>query len=241
MAEIPTLQVEQVTHPLRQAVREFADLIWRVTDGRALGLTLFGGVVRGPFDPARQPLRSVLVLDEVDLSALRRLAEEGLRLGRSNFAAPLIMTPSYIQASLDTFPLELIEIQQAHITIMGRHFFQDLTFDPQHVRLQCERELKVLLIAMRQGLLAAAGREDLLAILGADAGEGLLRTLRGALWARGQRGHQPAAQVIAEVESWVGLPLDGVRQTLDGSGSDPWQQFQQLYREIAHLGKIVDG
>ena len=97
-------------------------------------------------------------------------------------AAPLIMTPEYIDASVDVFPLEFIEIQQRHFCVFGPDHFEGLSFDHTHVRLQCERELKTLLISMRQALLSAAGHEKLFKTIEADVADRLMRTLRGLLW-----------------------------------------------------------
>ena len=75
------------------------------------------------------------------------------------------MTPDYIRSSVDTFPLELIEIQQMHLTLFSEVSFDELTFQDGHVRLQCERELKALLIGLRQVLLASAGEEKFIGVL----------------------------------------------------------------------------
>jgi hypothetical protein len=171
---------------------------------------------------------------------LRELAGRGTVLGKSHIAAPLVMTPEYIAASLDTFPLELLEIHQNHLVLFGEDHFSDLSFDDGHVRLQCERELKTVLIALRQGLLAAAGREKFVGALVVDAAEGLMRTLRGMLWLRGQKDPKPAADVLTQVEKIVGRKLAGVRLALDRAGHHGWSEFESLYADVEALGEAAD-
>ena len=69
-------------------------------------------------------------------------------MGKAKIAAPLIMTQDYIQNSLDSFPLEFLEIQQHHLCLFGQDSFAELSFYQPHLRLQCERELKSMLIGM---------------------------------------------------------------------------------------------
>ena len=229
-----------VIESMREPLERFAGLVRELAGANAKSLTLFGAIAGGEFDPGRHVARSVLVVENVDLSVLRELAQHGLKLGKARIAAPLIMTAPYIKASLDTFPLELIDIQQNHMVMFGEDYFEDLSFDDGHVRLQCERELKTILIGLRQGLLAAAGREKLVGALEQDVGEGLVRTLRGLLWLKGHKDRKPAREVIAEVEKLAERDLPGIRNALDPSAPHGWPEFERLYRDVETLGEIAD-
>ncbi|MHC4697330.1 MAG: hypothetical protein ACYTFA_11355 [Planctomycetota bacterium] len=232
--------LDRIIEPMRTPLEQYARLVADLAGSTAKGLTLFGAITTGRFDLHRHTARSALVVDRVDLGMLRRLAEHGTRLGKARIAAPLIMTADYIKASLDTFPLELIEIKQQHMTLFGEDLFADLSFDDAHVRLQCERELKVILIGLRQGLLAAAGREKLLGALEQDMGEGLMRTLRGILWLKGDRDPKPAAQVLDEIEKTTGVKLTGIRVALDPGANHGWPEFESLYADVEALEKVAD-
>lgn len=233
--------LDRVIEPMRQPIQQYTEQIRTLAGNNALALTLFGSIAAGVFDKTRHTVRNVLILQSVDLEMLRSLAKYGTKLGKVRIAAPLIMTPAYITASLDTFPLELIEIHQCHILLFGYNYFETLAFSDRHVRLQCERELKTILIGMRQGLLAAAGREKLIAAIDADVAESLIRTLRGLLWLQGQKEAKPADHVISEAENIIGRQLPGVRNVLHPTGSHGWDEFRTLYDDVEAVGKIVDG
>lgn len=235
------INLDRATETMRDPLRDFAGLVRQVAGERARSLTLFGAIVGSGFQPRRQTARSVLVLDRVELPVLRRLAEHGARLGKASIAAPLIMTPEYIDRSRDTFPLEFIEIQQHHATVFGEDAFDALSFEDVHVRHQCERELKVILIGLRQGLLAAAGREKVASAVERDVAEGLLRTIRGMLWLKGQKEGKAASDVITEMEKLIDRKLTAVRVALDPVGPHGWDRFDALYRDVEALGEIVDG
>jgi hypothetical protein len=233
--------LDRIAEPFREPIADYAGLLRRIAGEDARALTLFGAIVAGTFDSQRHVIRSVLVLGKIDLSVLRRISEHGTKLGKQHISAPLIMTPEYIRASLDTFPLELIEIQQMHLTLFGQGHFTDLTFDEAHVRLQCERELKVILIGLRQGLLAAAGRESVISELETTVADNLLRTLRGLLWLKGQRQAKPTDDVLAEIEKLTKRNLPGLRNAVDATAAHGWSEFETLYRDVEALGEIADG
>ena len=232
--------LDRVVEPMREPIRQYADLVCGLAGANAKALTLFGAIAAGSFDTARHTVHNVLVLEKVDLAILRRLAEHGAKLGKARIAAPLIMTPEYVKASLDTFPLEFIEIKLRHVTIFGEEYFDGLEFDDGHVRLQCERELKTILIGLRQGLLAAAGRRKVISAIEVDVGEGLMRTLRGLLWLKGKKEGMPALRVLSEIEQITERKLPGLRTALDPSAQHGWNEFETLYRNVETLGQIAD-
>ena len=238
MTEGETLSM--VTPSMRTPLREYADLLASLCGDNLQGLTVFGAVLGEHFDPQRMTAGSVMVLREIDLGLLRRVAEYGPKLGSKRITAPLVMTPAYIASSLDSFPLELLEIHQRHLTLLGEDHFQAMEIVPDHLRLQCEREFKRILIRLRQGLLAAGTREEVLDELVLDVGQHLLRTLRGLLWLKGRKEPLARDRVLSETERMTGGALPGVRGAIESSGAQGWGQFQALYADVETLAAVAD-
>lgn len=231
--------LDRVAGAMLQGVRAFAAELHSLDATNLRALTLIGDVLTEAFDAKRTSARSVAVLEQMDLGLLRRIAERGTALGKLGFAAPLVMTQRHIESSLDTFPIEFIEVQQLHATILGDDPFASLVFDPAHVRLECERELKRFLIGLRQGLLASAGRTAALGDLQRDAAHGLLRTLRGMLWLKGNKAYQSDDRVVAGIEELVKRPLRGLRGALNAPATQP--AIDELYADLEALKVAVDG
>ncbi|NKB82469.1 MAG: hypothetical protein GKS05_11395 [Nitrospirales bacterium] len=230
----------RIIAPMQEPVRRYGEQIHALAGSNGLAITLYGAIASTTFDLAQHMARSVVVLQAIDLMMLRQLAKEGAKLGKVRIAAPLIMTPEYIAASVDSFPLEFIEIQQSRLCLSGPDHFEPLTFIEAHVRLQCERELKTILIGMRQGLLAAAGREKLFSEIESDVAERVIRTLRGLLWLHDQREGLPASQVIDAVSREVNRPLKGIQGSMDHRHTHGWDEFCALYEDVDALRKLVD-
>ena len=116
---------------------------------------------------------------------------------------------------------------------------ENLAFEDEHVRLQCERDLKAMLIGMRQGLLASSGRDKLLGRLDEDVADGLMRTVRGMLWLKGRKEALPASEAIEALEGAIDLQLPGLRRATSG-GSGGWNEFRGLYADLDKLKQVVD-
>jgi hypothetical protein len=67
------------------------------------------------------------------------------------------LTAFYIGRSCDVFGVEFLDFQLVHETNLDAEPFAPLQFEKKDVRLQCERELKAMLVRLRQGYLAALG------------------------------------------------------------------------------------
>jgi hypothetical protein len=235
--QLPDLS--QVPEPLRAPLRQFATRVQELAGDNALAWTLYGPAIAEP-DP-RHAIHSMLVLRGVDLDMLRRLAAEGPNYSRVKLAPPLVSTPKLLKTSCDVFPLELIEVQQKYVVALGEDFFSGLKFADRNVRLQCERELQVLMIGLRQGLLAGAGKEQHMGLLRHHWSHGLLRTLRGMLWLKGAKDWMPAKGVLEAVGTHVNRPLAGIRHAVAATEPVNWPAFQNLYADVESLETAVDG
>ncbi len=234
------VNIDQLVSGMQEPVKTFVGRVQTLGGVNCLAITAFGAIATPGFDSAIHTAKSVVVLEQIDLSMLRELAKDGAKLGKAKISAPLIMTPVYVKGSLDAFPLEFLEIQQCHHCLVGPDYFSDLTFEIQHIRLQCERELKTILIAMRQGLLAAAGREKMFGAMESDIAERLMRTLRGLLWLHGKKEFLSAIQVVGQIEQDTERTLPGIRNALEGSHQHGWDDLTTLYHEIDGLKTLAD-
>jgi len=234
-------QLDRLAVPLREPVREYASRLAALMPDHLLAVVVYGSAAANTFITGRHAVRNAAVLRSIDLDGLRRLGTIGPKFGRLGIAAPMVMTGESIASSLDTFPLELLEIEQQHFTVWGNEFFTGLAFQREHVRLQCERELKVVQIALRQGLLAAGDDDRLLGALGSDWSEPLLRIVRGMLWLKGRTAGLTAFKAVEEAEKLFELKLPGVLAALDHANTAGWNKFVLLHTDVQALGQLADG
>lgn len=224
----------------RAAFHELEETLRRLARDNLLGLCAFGGGLTDDPLYADNSAQSVAVLERVDLAVLERVSVEGARLGEQGLAAPLIMTPAYIRDSCDVFPLELLEIQQQHVRLVGPDHFAGLRFDAKNVRLACEREFKSELIQLRQGLLASAGRFGMLHDFSLACLERSARIMRGLLFIEGKQPGARLAHTVEHVAQMTGVPL-GMHQRLATVQDDMGVEgFRRFYGELEALAAYAN-
>ncbi len=121
-----------------------------------------GTAVTDDFNPKSSDLNSVIVLKQMDLKFLELLAPMGKKYSKNRVAAPLIMTPEYINTSLDVFPIEFLNFKLIHSTVFGEDILNNIEVKRMDLRHQCERELKSKLIWLRQGYISSEGNKKVL-------------------------------------------------------------------------------
>jgi len=233
-----TVALTTLTPPVQASLRDLGQTLAGLYGEKLLCLAAYGSAVEKIHDPGQSGIETVMVLSQVDLAMMRSLSQHGAKLGARGITAPLALTPDDIKASYDTFPLEIIEIHQSHVVVTGRDFFESVEIQPEHVRLQCEREFKRIMLRIRQGVLAAAGHEQILVELSRDIGRHVLRTLRGFLWTRGQREYLPADAILARCAKETGRPLTGLSSAIHFRGDFSWSEFTTLHQDVEVLARI---
>jgi len=237
---------------LRDAAAErfkpFQDEVLKRHKDQIHSITITGSALTDDFDPVKSDVNSVFVLHAMDLEFLEFLAPLGKTYGKKRIASPLIMTPEYIQNSLDVFPMEFLNIRLLHETILGEDLFQNLVIDKSDLRLQCERELKVRLIGLRQGYLSSSGDAKILTDLFINTIAGYIPLFRGIVFILGEETpirNEDVLTVLAEVS---GVDTQVFKTVLKQKSQKTKMIIKQLnaifkdyYVAMEKLGDITDG
>ncbi|MBW1608353.1 MAG: hypothetical protein JRF45_13020 [Deltaproteobacteria bacterium] len=227
--------------------KPFQDEILRSYKENIHSITITGSSLTDDFDPGKSDVNSVFVLDEMDLKFLEILAPLGKKYGKKRIAAPLIMTPEYIKNSLDVFPLEFLDIKLLHKTIYGEDIFHDLKIDQSDLRLQCERELKVRLIGLRQGYLSSSGEGKILTDMFIDSFSGYISLFRSIIVLLGKEPPLRNHDVLTALEEVSGINTRVFRTVFKQKKQKTKLMMEQLnaifedyYTTLEKLGDITD-
>ena len=234
---------------LRPVVAEKAGLFFRDIIqgyGRIIhSIHLTGSALTEDFDEKSSDINSVVVLENMDLGFLEFLAPKGRKFRKSGISSPLIMTPAYIENSLDVFPMEFLNIKLCHHTVLGDDVFKDLVIGRDDLRRQCERELKVKLIGLRQGYLASMGDTKSLAETFKASIAGHIPLFRGIVELKGGAVPVTAHQVIDALSESTGVDCSAFREVLSAKKSGFPKgsldtQFERYYNATEQLKKVID-
>jgi predicted nucleotidyltransferase len=226
----------------------FQNEILRAYKYNVHSITLTGSALTDDFVPGKSDINSVVVLKKMDLKFLELLATLGKKYQKKRIAAPLIMTPDYIVNSLDVFPIEFLNIKLLHKTIFGKNLFQDLKINRSDLRLQCERELKVRLIGLRQGYISCLGNSKMLIDMFIDSFSGYIPLFKGIILLLGKEPPVTSRDVIDVLEEVSGestsvfnIILKQKKQKTKLMMGQLNSIFEDYYAAIKRLGDITDG
>lgn len=208
---------------------------------------IVGSALARDFDPKNSDINSVVVLENMNFKFLKFLAPLGKKFGKKRIAAPLIMTPAYIEASLDAFPIEFFNIQQLHLAVFGKDIFQNLDIKKSDLRRQCERELKIKLVGLRQGFISAAGNERDLARGFAESFSGYMPLFKAIILLLGQEPPNDNHAILSVLEQISGVSTQAFKNVLiqkhkmaKSSIKQLNMVFEEYYATIEKLGEITD-
>ncbi len=145
-------------------------------------LHIVGSAVTPDFREKGSVIHSVIIIHKIDFDFIQFIASLGKKYGKKGIAAPLIMTPEYIRDSINVFPIEFHDFQLIHKTVAGEDIFKDLVISKAFLKLQCEREVKVRLIGLRQSYLTSMGDKRSLAEILSHSVVGCMPLIRGVLF-----------------------------------------------------------
>jgi hypothetical protein len=208
---------------------------------------LVGSAVLPDYNEKLSDINSLVVLKTMDLRVLTFLAPLGKKYGKKRIAAPLVMTPEYIETSLDAFPVEFLDFKLIHKTVYGSDLLQDLRIDLPHLRLQCERELKTKLIGLRQGYISSLGKKEDIAAVLVRSFTGSMALFRAIISLLGKEPPILRAEVITMLGSATGIKTDIFKELLmlkshlfKPSEQELASLFERYYNTLESTGKIID-
>lgn len=232
---------------IRDSVTAFAEKLLTALGDNLQSITVVGSSLTEDFRPDFSDINTVLVLGRQNLSSLNAAAALAKPMSRKKISPPLLMTQSYIERSRDVFGVEFLDFQLAHETIMGDDPFASLAFDKKDVRLQCERELKAMLIRLRQGYIAASANKKLVRDILISTARGMAPLLRAMLWLKDVDRNARAVPTFGKAAGEFSIDTNPLTSAIQWrhekirlSESEMENAFESVYSVIEQLAGIVD-
>jgi len=242
-----TLRLDGTREAVRTPLRLLTEQLHDGLHDNLRSVTVVGSSLTEDFKPGVSDINTVVVLDRHSTPALALVASLAKSLRRQGLAAPLLVTSSYIKRSRDVFGVEFLDFQLIHETIFGDDPFASLTFEKNNVRLQCERELKAMLVKMQQGYLTVGGdprrvREEVI------AGAKVLAPLaRAMLWLKDVERPRTMTASLRKAAEQFNVELDAAIE------ADRWRHekrrltaaeieagFEEVFTAVDSLARVID-
>jgi predicted nucleotidyltransferase len=189
-------------------IRPFFEEVMQCCPEKVHSVYVTGSAVTPDFRESTSDVNSLIVLNDLHFEFFKFLAPLGKKFKSKGIAAPRVMTPSYIQDSLDVFPMEFLELRLIHKTALGPDIVQNLEIDPVLLRLQCEREIKTRLIGLWNGYISSTGETDMIAQLLYRSIKGCMPLFRSIVFLLGKLPPIKKMDVIGAISDNTGIDKD---------------------------------
>lgn len=166
---------------------------------------LFGSGARGDYIPGKSDLNFLILLKESGVEELEKAFVVVKKWKKHRVSVPYILTKEFIETSLDTYPIEFLDMKLHHVCLFGEDALQTIEIEPRHVRLQLERELRGKIILLRRGFLETGGTEKGLIALFRESVPAFLTYFVSLLFLRNLGVPREREKLIKDVEDYFGL------------------------------------
>jgi predicted nucleotidyltransferase len=173
-----------------------------------LSIVLYGSGARGDYIPGRSDLNFLVILTEEGIKGLQRAFKVVAKWHKRRVATPLFMTREYIATSLDTFPLELLNIKRDYQVIWGKNPLGKIRIRKRPLRLQLEREVKGKLLQLREAFLSSEGRGRNLLAVASQSLTAFLSIFQGILYLREKETPHQRGAIIQAIATETGLAAE---------------------------------
>ncbi|HSJ25302.1 MAG TPA: hypothetical protein VK929_11560 [Longimicrobiales bacterium] len=143
----------------RKLAESFTKELHDAVGSRLRAASLFGSAARGEWVEDVSDVNVVVLMDTLDPVLLDRAAPAA-RHALEHGVTPLLMELDEWRRAADVFAIELADMKDASIPLLGDDPTAGAVVDTGHLRLQAERELRARLLHLHGGMLVAAGDAD---------------------------------------------------------------------------------
>jgi predicted nucleotidyltransferase len=187
---------------------KLADLVSRMKEfaGENLeSMILYGSAARGDFKEGHSDLNVLCLLRSVAARELARVTPVVHWWCKDlKEPAPLFFTVEELRQSADVFSIELLDMQENRRLLHGADAVAGIAVPMNLHRLQVERDLRTLLLKLRQHFLLTAQKESELRAAEAKSSSSMLALLRHTLIAFEEDPPATAPEVFARIAALTG-------------------------------------
>ena len=170
----------------KNLLNEFSRGLGDIYGGELISVILYGSGASGEFIDSHSNLNLLVVLKD-DSPARLKMASGLVRKPRFKTISPLFFSREYINNSLDVFPIEFLDMKENYSVLLGLDILKDISVDTRNLRFQCEQELKLKLIRLRQLFLLESANKPLLKQALFKAFTSVMHILRNVIRLKGRQ------------------------------------------------------
>jgi hypothetical protein len=231
---------------LDQTLKRFTDEAKQIYGETLLSLILYGSAASDEYVEGTSNINSLVLLKEVTPDELRKCSAQLPEWHKQHIRTPLFVDPAYVRSAVDVFPIEFLDMKQRYRVLYGQDFLRDLELKLDHLRFQCEQELKGKMLRLRQLYLEASQAETRLEALLVKSTSAFMILFRALLHLKESSTPQSANEILDGL-SRLGLSTEAFgkiyrlrREQGNPQGGGIDALFRQYLSEVEAVVKFIE-
>jgi hypothetical protein len=196
-------------------ISEFVEKIRAAAGPNLVSVILYGSGAEGEFHPEYSDLNLLCVLRDASFASLSKISGVIEWWRGKKHHPPLVLTPSELAASADTFSIEFVDMKQRYRVLYGEDVLGSLNVPMTLHRAQLEYELREKLFLLRQHLLIAGSNEKQLWEVMLNSLSSFTTLFRHVLLEMGEQGRKHSREAVAELAHRMNFDPSSFVQIMD--------------------------
>jgi len=234
---------KKITNPVETAKQAAADYQACYGDN-LVTIILYGSACSREFNPVKSDINLLIVLKEASLEMMEKAGPVLKKWAKFRVQQPLIMDMKYISHSLDTFPIEFLNMRFLYMVLAGEDFLKDLNLEKKYIRLQLERELKGKRLRLAMEWISVKNKPELVQNLVRVSLNDFAAVFRALLFLKGVEIPAKKADIFTETGKAYALEDRPFKRILEALGSNNRKEivlaFPAYASAIVRLEEIID-
>ena len=209
-----------------------------------ISVIMYGSAVTHEYKPGASDINIAIVLNDNSITQIAKCIALQKKWGKNRVATPFFMTEQYIRNSCDTYPIEYLDMRSNYRVLYGENVLEQLEIKQEHIRLQCERELRGAAIHLRRSFVQCAGNNKMLSDLLNASIRRLVPVFKALLALKGHTIPKSKSDIIATVEDSYDLGVSSLSDIFHSDNKNLKHRYDQLFNAYANdvdkLIKAVD-
>lgn len=214
---------------------------------RLESIILYGSAAFGEFQQNISDLNLMVVIDKLTASDLKSAFAATKKWEKTKNPLPVFMDKEEMLNSCDVYPIEFSDIKERHKILYGEDFLDSLIIEKRYLRLQCESEIRNLLIKLRQNYLKNSHDKNLIDNLIKKSTTSIIAVFRAILRILDEKVpqcHKEVVELLAEKINFDKNVFEDIlllrEQKKNISQNDSVIIIQKLINSLKEVLKCVD-
>lgn len=238
------INLDMLNEEVKKKMVSYCSDLLMILGSNIRSILIYGSASSGEYIQGKSDINLLVVCDKIDIDVLKSL-EKVVKGGiKRKIPPPLLFTPEHIKRSKDVFPIEFLEMKDNHVTIYGEEIFEKLDINDEHLRLECEEQIKGKLIRTRQAWFEATGNKKRVASLLYTSLVNIIPSVKGIIRLKGETPPLIRRDVIDMVDKLLDIDLYVFVEVLDAKKGvkikDIDNIFQRYLEALYLLASYVD-